>query len=160
MSVATDIGNVEIETMEASASASNTIKLDITNNWTGMDELPFEPVAERVLEMEAEENAIMHRAPLSVTFGKPVHLEGKGWACPFRMSAMGRVHVSPARGVDAVDALQAAFDMAHKQLTGMSRMHTITFLGGNYLAFRHLGGELAAKPAGGGCPVMNGSMSI
>ena len=30
------------------------VKLDLLNNWTGHDELPFEPIAERVLEMEAE----------------------------------------------------------------------------------------------------------
>ena len=157
MSVATDINDSEIETSDVPSTAAPMVKLDIINNWTGIDELPFDVVAERVLEMEAEENGASHKGPLVVTFGRPVLLEGKGWACPFRMSAMGRVHVSPARGVDAVDALQAAFDMAHKQLTGMSRMHTITFQGGNYLAFGHLGGQAAGKPAGGGCPVNFGN---
>lgn len=132
-------------------NAVQNIRLDITNNWTGVDELPFEPIAERVLEMEAEGEI----GDLTVTFGRPVQLEGKGWACVFRMSAMGRVHVSPARGVDSVDALQAAFDLVHKQLLGMARRHIITFRGGADLGFASTS---EAAPKAQGCPVMGGSM--
>ena len=75
-------------------STVETVKLDITNNWTGQDELPFEQVAERVLEIEAHgENGEPERGALTVSFGKPVFLDGMGWACPFRMAGMGRVHV-------------------------------------------------------------------
>ena len=138
---------------EAVASAAEMVKLNITNNWTGRDELPFEPVAERVMEMEAEGQ----KGPLTVIFGKPVLVEGLGWACVFKMSAMGREHVSPARGVDAVEALQAAFAMVHKQLSGMRRMHVITFLGGEDLGFA---AGVAEAPKAAGCPVMNGTMSL
>ena len=130
------------------------IKLDITNNWTGRNELPFELVAERTLEIEAEGQ----QGPLTVSFAEPMLIEDLGWACVFRMSAMGRVHVSPARGFDAVDALQAAFAMVHKQLNGMRRMHKITFNGSDDLGFAAPGADQAAKPAEG-CPVM-GKMSL
>jgi hypothetical protein len=129
-----------------------SIKLDITNNWTGMDELPFEMVAERVMEIESEGQ----RGELTVSFGKPVLVEGKGWACVFRMSAMGRVHVSPARGADSLEAMQAAVAMAGKQLAGMGRHHRITLNGSEELGFADAAGA-AAK--GVGCPVMSGTMS-
>ena len=134
----------------------NTIMLDITNNWTGREELPFEPMAERVLEIAAEENGEAQTGEFTITFAKPVEIAGLGWACVFRMSAMGRTHVSPARGVDAVDALQQAFAMVHKQLTGMGRMHTITFKGSTDLGFAS--GEAPAAAKGQGCPVMNGTL--
>ena len=141
-------------------STVETVKLDITNNWTGRNELPFEQIAERVLEIEAPgENGDLERGTLTVSLGKPVFLEGMGWACPFRMAGMGRVDVSPARGVDAVDARQAAFTQAGKQLAGMGRRHRITFGGGDELGF--LPAEaLPAKAAVSGCPVMNGSLSL
>lgn len=132
-----------------------SVKLNLTNNWTGLDELPFELVAERVFEIESQGE----KGPLTVSFGKPVFLEGKGWACVFKMSTLGREHISPARGVDSVDALQAAFGMVHKQLTGMRRMHTITFFDGEDLGFAPAGGEQAQSKAAG-CPVMNGSMNL
>ncbi|HVG27532.1 MAG TPA: hypothetical protein VM865_08005 [Acidobacteriaceae bacterium] len=134
------------------------VKLDITNNWTGRNELPFELVAERVLEMEAEEAGQNHTGALIVSFGKPVLIENLGWACPFKMSAMGREHVSPARGIDAVDALQAAFAMVAKQLTGMSRRHRITFNGSEDLGF--VTADAGAAPKAAGCPVMNGTASV
>ena len=75
------------------------------------------------------------------------------------MTAMGRTHISPARGIDPVEALQAAFTMVGKQLAGMGRQHRITFKGGEDLGFMPI--EAAnAKPAISGCPVMNGSMSL
>ena len=137
-------------------STVETIKLDVTNNWTGVDELPFEPIAERVLEMEAEGPNGIDKAPLTVRFGKPVFLDGKGWACVFTMSAMGREHASPAGGADAVQALQAAFQMVGQQLAGMGRRHRITFLGGEDLGFA---AAAPAKAGVQGCPVMSGSLS-
>ena len=150
MSVATDLQDAE----QVEVSILPMVKLDITNNWTGVNELPFEVIAERELEIEAESE----KGPMSVRFGKPVYVGEMGWACVFQMSAMGRVHASPARGVDAVDALQAAFGMVHKQLTGMGRMHRITFGGGEDLGFSQ--GVVDTAPKGAGCPVMNGSMSL
>ncbi len=157
MSVATDTESTEQVDLDGQSTASGSVpmvKLDITNNWTGVNELPFELVAERVLEIEAEGE----RGPMTVSFGKPVHIEGQGWACVFRMSAMGRDHASPARGADAVEALQEAFSMVHKQLQGMSRRHRITFGGGDELGFSASGDAGAAKAAG--CPVMNGTLSL
>lgn len=157
MSVATELQDTEQIDLEGQRTVSGSApmaKLDITNNWTGVQELPFELIAERQLEIEAEGQ----KGPMIVSFARPVHLEGKGWACVFRMSAMGREHTSPARGVDAVDALQAAFGMVHKQLTGMSRMHRISFQGEDDLGFAAAGPEMAPKAAG--CPVMTGSMGL
>ena len=130
------------------------VKLDLINNWTGRDELPFELVAERVLEMESEGQV----GELTVSFGKPVYIDGMDWACVFRMSAMGRVHVSPARGQDSLHALQTAIQMVGKQLAGMGRSHRIAFNGSTEIGFAEPGAVAAPKAAG--CPVMNGTMSL
>lgn len=134
------------------------VKLDLTNNWTGRDELPFEPIAERVLEMEAEGPNGVEKGALTVEFGKPTWVEQQGWACVFRMTAMGRTHISPARGIDPVEALQAAFTMVGKQLAGMGRQHRITFLGATELGFS----PAASTQSSGafGCPVMGGSLKL
>ena len=134
------------------------VKLDLLNNWTGRDELPFEPIAERILEMEAETPHGPEKGALTIEFGKPTLVEAQGWACVFRMTAMGRIHSSPVRGVDPVEALQAAFATVAKQLAGMGRQHRITFLGGDDLGFAPTG--TAQAKAAPGCPVMNGSMSL
>ena len=134
------------------------VKLDLTNNWTGLEELPFEPIAERILEMEAEGANGMEKGALTVEFGKPTWVEGQGFACVFRMTAMGRTHISPARGVDPVEALQAAFVMVGKQLAGMGRVHRITFLGNDNLGF--VPASSAEAQAAPGCPVMGGAMNL
>lgn len=131
-----------------------SVKLDLINNWTGLDELPFETIAERVLEIESEGQ----KGPFTVSFGRPVYLDGKGWACVFRMSALGREHVSPARGLDSLHALQTAIEMVAKQLTGMGRYHRITFQGSDELGFSAAGA--AEAPRAAGCPVMSGAMSL
>ncbi len=159
MSTATDIGSTEQmdldghEQLSGSEQATPMIKLDITNNWTGHNELPFELIAERVLEIEAPGANGTEKGPMTVRFGKPVFLDSKAWACVFTMSAMGREHASPARGLDAVDALQAAFTMVGKQLAGMGRMHRITFGGGDDLGFVP---AATSEAKAAGCPVMGG----
>ncbi len=171
MSTATDLNDSEMdlsvtdmttgvttEQPHISALAVPTVKLDQINNWTGVNELPFDPITERILEIEAhDERGELQQGALSVVIARPLLIEGKGWACLYRLSAMGREHVSPARGIDAVDALQQAFTMVHRQLQGMGRMHKITFGGSEDLGFAPAG-EGAAK--GAGCPVMSGSMSV
>ncbi len=172
MSVATDLNSAEqadlnvtdtttgtsLPDTHISALAVPTVKLDQINNWTGVNELPFDPIAERLLEMEAHDEQGDHKGELSVTFGRPLEIPGKGWACVFRLSAMGRVHTSPARGLDAVDALQQAFTTVHRQLQGMGRMHRITFAGSDDLGFA--AADANAAPKGAGCPVMSGTMSL
>lgn len=153
MSTATDLNSTEQMDL-ASQNAVSMMKLDITNNWTGRDELPFELVGERMLEIEALGPNGMEKGPMSVSFGKPVQLDDHVWACVFTMSAMGRNHASPARGVDAIDALQAAFTMVGKQLAGMSMRHKITFGGGDELGF--IPPEVSTAPKAAGCPVMSG----
>ena len=168
MSTATDLNDAEQmnisgesmteDQLHISSLAVPTLKLDQINNWTGVDELPFDPMAERVLEIEAEGPNGPEKGSFSVVFARPILIEGKGWACVFKMSAMGREHVSPARGIDAVDALQAAFTTVHKQLAGMGRRHRITFNGGEDLGFAPGGADAAPKAAG--CPVMGGGMGV
>ena len=163
MSTATDLNDAEQVTMNGkditakmgvSALAVPMIKLDQTNNWTGVNELPFDPIAERLLEIEADGPNGHEKGPMSVIFARPIDLGDKGWACVFKMSAMGREHASPARGIDAVDALHVAFTMVGKQLVGMGMRHKITFGGGDELGFLPVGVDAAPKAAG--CPVMGG----
>lgn len=172
MSTATDLNDSEITATimdtsrgeeiagaHVSSLAVPAIKLDQINNWTGVNELPFDPIAERLLEIAAhDEQGELQQGSLSVVFSRPVLVDGKGWACVYKLSAMGREHVSPARGVDAVDAMQQAFVRVHQQLQGMGRMHRITFGGGEDLGFAPAGANAAQK--GQGCPVMNGTMSL
>lgn len=164
MSTATDLNDSEQANLEAestqhiSSLAVPMIKLDQINNWTGVNELPFDPMAERMLEIEADGPNGHEKGAFSVVFARPILIEGKGWACVFQLSAMGRVHATPARGIDAVDALQQAFTMVHKQLTGMRQRHRITFGGRDELGFAPAGVDAAAKAAG--CPVMGGGMSV
>ncbi len=161
MSIATDINSTEQIDLDGQAYSSGseprieTVRLDITNNWTGHNELPFELMAERLLEIDAHDaDGVLQKGPMTVRFGKPVLIDGQGWACVFTMSAMGRDHASPARGIDAVDALQAAFTMVGKQLAGMGRRHRITFGGSEELGFMPASVSTDAKAAG--CPVMGG----
>ncbi len=121
-------------------------------NWTGMDLIPFETIAERFLDLEHEGQ----QATLTVSFAKPFPIEGRGWACPYRISALGRDHITPAGGADSVHALQMAMHMVHNELAGMSRHHKISFLGTADLGFGRTGGSDAAIAK---CPVMGMSVS-
>jgi len=123
------------------------VKPDEATNWTGMDLIPFETVAERFLDLEHEG----HTATLTVSFGKPFVVDGRGWACPYRISALGRDHITPAGGADSVHAIQMAMHMVHNELSGMARHHKMTFLGTEDFGFGRVGGNeaMAAK-----CPVM------
>jgi len=114
--------------------------------------VPFEIIAERFLEIDHEGQT----ATLTVSLAKPFHVEGKGWACPFRISALGREHVTPAGGADSVHAIQMAMHMIHTQLTGMARHHKMSFLGTEDFGFGRVGGSEASIAQ---CPVMNMSVS-
>ena len=161
MSTATDLNNTEqrdLDGQHTHGGPYETVKLDQINNWTGRAELPFDPIAERTLDMEAHGPNGPEHGALHVIFAKPLLIEDQGWACLYKLSAMGRTHISPARGLDPVDALQQAFTMVHRQLQGMGRMHRITFNGQDDLGFAPAGVSEAAKAAG--CPVMGGAMSL
>ena len=83
---------------EIAQTSAPMVKLDITNNWTGRNELPFELVAERVLEIEAHDGDTVQKGPMTVRFGKPLLIEGQGWACVFILNAMGAgAYVTRAR---------------------------------------------------------------
>lgn len=123
-------------------------------NWTGMDLIPFETIAERFLDLEHEGQT----ATLTVSLGKPFPVDARGWACPYRISALGRDHVTPAGGGDAIHALQMAMHMVHNELTMMSRHHKITFLGSDDLGFGRVGVSSGADPATK-CPVVGMSTS-
>ncbi len=121
-------------------------------NWTGMDLIPFETIAERMLDLEHEGS----QATLTVSFGKPFPVEQRGWACPYRISALGRDHITPAGGADSVHALQMAMHMVHTELSGMARHHKMTFLGTDDFGFGRVSGSDAAIAK---CPVMGTSVS-
>ena len=128
---------------------------DAATNWTGLDQLPFEIISERELELEHDGQ----HGPLVISFGKPTYIDGKGWCCLFRMSSMGRTHVIPAGGADSVHAIQMAMHMVHNQLSGMARAHTITFLGEPDWGFGRVGGIETGSAAAGRCPVMGMSLN-
>lgn len=121
-------------------------------NWTGMELMPFEVIAERLLDLEHEGSL----ATLTVAFGKPFPIDGRGWACPYRISALGRDHITPAGGADSVHALQMAMHMVHAELSGMARHHKMTFLGTDDFGFGRVSGSDAAIAK---CPVMGMSVS-
>jgi len=137
------------DTSEVLSGTVETLKVDAAGNWTGLELVPFETIAERFLDIEHEGQT----ATLTVSLAKPFHIEGKGWACPFRISALGREHVTPAGGADSVHAIQMAI---HTQLTGMARHHKMSFLGSEDFGFGRVGGSEASIAQ---CPVMNMSVS-
>jgi hypothetical protein len=141
-----------IETNEVIQGTVEMVKVDAAGNWTGLELVPFEIIAERFLEIDHEGQT----ATLTVSLAKPFHIEGKGWACPFRISALGREHVTPAGGADSVHAIQMAMHMIHTQLTGMARHHKMSFLGSDDFGFGRVGGSEASIAQ---CPVMNMSVS-
>ena len=140
------------DTNEVVHGTVEMVKPDAAGNWTGLDLVPFETIAERFLDIEHEGQT----ATLTVSLAKPFHVEGKGWACPFRISALGREHVTPAGGADSVHAIQMAMHMVHTQLTGMARHHKMSFLGTEDFGFGRVGGSEASVAK---CPVMNMSVS-
>src|SRR5580698_10642932 len=128
------------DTTHISQGTVEMVKPDVAANWTGMDLVPFETIAERFLDIEHESQT----ATLTVSFGKPFHIEGKGWACPYRISALGREHITPAGGADSVHAIQMAMHMVHNDLSGIARHHKMSFLGTDDFGFGRVGGSEAA----------------
>ena len=116
-------------------------------NWSGLELIPFETIAERFLDLDEDGK----QETLTVAFGKPFVIEGKGWGCPYRLTAMGHDRVSLAGGADSVQAVQLAMDMVHNELSVMARHHKITFRGTSDFGF----GRAAEPPAEGAeSPVM------
>jgi len=139
-------------TTETSHGVVEMVRPQEAGNWTGMDLIPFEIIAERLLDLEHEGS----QATLTVSFGKPFQVEQRGWACPYRISALGRDHITPAGGADSVHALQMAMHMVHTELSGMARHHKMTFLGTDDFGFGRVSGSDAAIAK---CPVMGMSVS-
>jgi hypothetical protein len=140
------------DTSEVVHGSVEMVKPDAAGNWTELELIPFETIAERFIDLEQEGQT----ATLTVSFAKPFHVEGKGWACPFRISALGREHVTLAGGADSVHAIQMAMHMVHTQLMGMARHHKMSFLGTEDFGFGRVGGSEASVER---CPVMNMSVS-
>ncbi|MDQ2924315.1 MAG: hypothetical protein M3R43_01950 [Acidobacteriota bacterium] len=140
------------DTTHISQGTVEMVAPDAAANWTGMDLVPFDTIAERFLDIEHEG----HTATLTVSFGKPFHIEGKGWACAYRISALGRDHITPAGGADSVHAIQMAMHMVHNELSGMARHHKMSFLGTEDFGFGRVGGSDASMAK---CPVVGMSVS-
>jgi hypothetical protein len=136
------------DTTEVSRGTVEMLKPIAAANWAGLELIPFETIAERFLDLDEDGK----QETLTVAFGKPFIVEGKGWACPYRLTAMGHDRVSLAGGADSVQSIQLAMDMVHNELTVMARHHKISFRGGSDFGFGR-----AAEPAadGGKCPVMS-----
>lgn len=123
------------------------VKPDAAANWTGMELVPFETIAERFLDIEHEG----HTTTMTVAFGKPFVVDVRGWACPYRIAAPSGERVALAGGTDSVHAVQMAMCMVDKELSEMASMRTISFLGSNDLGFGRMDGNEALTAA---CPGM------
>jgi hypothetical protein len=123
------------------------VKPDASANWTGMELVPFETIAERFLDIEHEG----HPRTLTIAFGKPFVVDGRGWACPYRIAAPGREHITLAGGADSVHAIQMALCMVRKELSETAHHKKISFLGTDDFGFERADGSeaLIAK-----CPGM------
>ena len=140
------------DTSEIVHGTVEMLRPDDAANWTGLDLVPFETIAERFIDIEHEGQT----TTLAVSFAKPFHIEGKGWACPYRISALGSDHVTPARGADSVHAIQMAMDGANSALTELAQHHRMSFLGDEDLGFARVSGSNAALAK---CPGMNMGVS-
>src|SRR6202140_2930115 len=134
------------DTTEVSRGTVEMLKPVEAANGTGLEFIPFEAIGERFLDLDQDGK----QETLTVALGKPFIVEGKGWACPYRLTAMGHDRVSLAGGADSVQSLQLAMQMVHGELSVMSRHHKIPFLGTDDLGFGS-----TSKPAteGAKCPV-------
>ncbi len=128
------------DTSEVVHGTVEMLKPDAEGNWTGLDLVPFEIIAERFIDLEHEAQT----TTLTVSFAKPFHIEGSGWACPYRISSTGSDHVTAARGADSVHAIQMAMQGVHHELSEMAKRYRMSFLGTNDLGFGRVGGSEAA----------------
>jgi len=136
------------DTTEVSRGTVEMLKPIAAANWSGLELIPFETIAERFLDLDEEGK----QETLTVAFGKPFIIEGKGWGCPYRLTAMGHDRVSLAGGADSVQAIQLAMDTVHNELSVMARHHKITLRGSDDFGF----GRVAEPAADGGkCPVIS-----
>ncbi|HEX4652413.1 MAG TPA: hypothetical protein VH250_13005 [Granulicella sp.] len=136
------------DTTEVSKGTVEMLKPIAAANWSGLELIPFETIAERFLDLDEDGK----QETLTVAFGKPFVIEGKGWGCPYRLTAMGHDRVSLAGGADSVQAVQLAMDMVHNEVSVMARHHKITFRGTSDFGF----GRAAEPPAEGAkCPVIS-----
>lgn len=75
------------------------------------DDTPLEPIAERRLSVVGEPGRMV-----TVTIGKPVQKASGDWACPVDIQGTPDPVRDSAYGVDAVQALQLAFETARQSL--------------------------------------------
>ena len=136
------------DTTEVVHGTVEMVKPDVAVNWTGLDLIPFEIIAERFIDLEHEGQP----TTLTVSLAKPFHIEGKGWACPYRISALGSDHITPAGGADSMHAIQMAMHMVHNELSSMAKSNKMSFLDSADLGFGRVGGSEASVAQ---CPVMD-----
>lgn len=128
------------DTSEIVHGTVEMLQPDATANWTGLDLVPFETIAERFIDLEHEGRT----TTLTVSFAKPFHIEGKGWACPYRIRAMGADQITAAGGADSIHAIQMAVDGANAALNELAQHHRMSFLGDDDLGFARVSGSDAA----------------
>ncbi|WP_437650290.1 DUF6968 family protein [Sorangium sp. So ce362] len=75
------------------------------------DDTPLEPIAERRLSVVGEPGRVV-----TVTIGKPMRKPSGDWACPVDIQGLQEAVRDSAYGVDAVQALQLAFETARQSL--------------------------------------------
>ncbi|WP_437508345.1 DUF6968 family protein [Sorangium sp. So ce1099] len=75
------------------------------------DDTPLEPIAERRLSVVGEPGRMV-----TVTIGKPMLKPSGDWACPVDIQGIPDPARDSAYGVDAVQALQLAFETARQSL--------------------------------------------
>ncbi|WP_157907035.1 DUF6968 family protein [Sorangium cellulosum] len=75
------------------------------------DDTPLEPIAERRLSVVDEPGRMV-----TMTIGKPMQKPSGDWACPVDIKGLQRAVQDSACGVDAVQALQLAFEGARQPL--------------------------------------------
>jgi hypothetical protein len=136
------------DTTEVSRGTVEMLKPVEAANWTGLALVPFETIAERFLDLDHDGQ----QGTLTVALGKPFVVEGKGWACPYRLTALGHDRVSLAGGADSVQALQLALQTVHTELSVMGRHHKISLRGSDDLGF---GPAIKPTEDGAKCPVIS-----
>lgn len=91
-----------------------------------MSDGPQEAIAYREFEVDG-------RTPAVLRIGRPEeHAEGD-WVCAVQITGLGDDEVCEAAGVDSLQALAMALQMAQVRLKSHRRTHRITWLGGDDL---------------------------
>jgi hypothetical protein len=97
-------------------------------------------VAERVLTAR---DTVANETNCTLRFARPVAAPNKGWMCQFEISGLGDTSPYAAHGLDSLQALLLAVEMARAQVTHRAAAQNMTV---SWMTLPDIGLSLRANP--------------